>query len=338
MIRTDVALSRVKAKSQVRRRGSSLAATMVALAVVAAGCGGSSDSGSEATSGGEAPSDNTPGEMASNGSDGDVAAQLRSELPEPFKSNPTVRVQYSDYPPFIGVPSSGDSSQPEGFVAELFGEVADLLGLEPEWSVVNFNQFAPNLQSGRFDVMAAALFNTPERQAVVDLVDFMWDATGLVVQAGNPGGVQPKDYCGRAISSTAGTVYPTEELPAASDKCVQEGKEEIEILAVPSSPVALQLVNSGRADGSVNGAVVMAYAAQQSGGKLELAGEPYDKILQSWGLQKDSKLTPVIRDALQVLINDGTYDEILKKSGVDHLGITCSTINDDEARKSDLCE
>lgn len=333
MVRTHIVSNRLRNNNKLPRSGL-LASAVVALALVAAGCGNSGEDVGAATG------TTQPSETASNSTDGNEAAKLRSQLPEPYKSSGTIRVEYSDYPPFVGVPESGDSSKPEGFVAEIFNEVSDLLGLKPEWDVVNFNQFAPNLTTGRYDVMAAALYDTKERQEVVDLVDFMWDATGLVVQAGNPRGVKPNEYCGLSISSTAGTVFPTKELPAASKKCESEGKKPVNILAVPSSPVALQLVSSGRADGSVNGAVVMAYAAKQSNGKLELAGEPYNKILQAWGIQKDSKLTPVIRDALQVLINNGKYAEILEDWGihVDDLGVECSTINNDESRKSTLCQ
>jgi polar amino acid transport system substrate-binding protein len=72
---------------------------------------------------------------------------------------------------------------------------------------------------------------------------------------------------------------------------------------------------------------VAAYQAKQSGGQLEVVGEPYGSAPYGIALPKGSPLVEPMQDALKALIADGTYGKILAKYGIEAGAIAEPAIN-----------
>lgn len=67
-----------------------------------------------------------------------------------------------------------------GFDVDLAKQIAVEVGVEIEWKEIAFADLVPQLQSGGFDLVIAAMYITPARQEVVDMSQPYVD-TGLVI-------------------------------------------------------------------------------------------------------------------------------------------------------------
>ena len=90
---------------------------------------------------------------------------------------------------------------------------------------------------------------------------------------------------------------------------------------------ATNAVALGQADALSADSPVTLYAIQQTGDKLQPAGESFDVAPYGIAVGKDRDLTEAIQAAMQSLVDDGTYGEILDAWGVADGGIEEITIN-----------
>ena len=102
----------------------------------------------------------------------------------------------------------------------------------------------------------------------------------------------------------------TWELPAKSKACTDAGKPPIEIVKFDSQDAATNAVVLGQADAMSADSPVTFYAIKQSNGKLEEAGEIMDAAPYGWPVAKGSPLAQPLQQALQHLMDTGTYKQI----------------------------
>ncbi len=69
------------------------------------------------------------------------------------------------------------------------------------------------------------------------------------------------------------------------------------------------------------------YAVSKLKDKIEVAGDAFDVAPYGIAVDKGSPLAQAIQAALQSLVDDGTYTEILTKWGVDAGAVDSITIN-----------
>ncbi|WP_423920154.1 ABC transporter substrate-binding protein [Frigoribacterium sp. 2-23] len=216
---------------------------------------------------------------------------------------------------------------------ELLRAVGDVLGVEIEYQAIGFDAIIPSLQSGRVDMANAAMSITDERLAAVDFVSYFAGGTSLIVPTGNPLKIDLDSMCGRRIAVQQGTVYNDNYLPVFDQACVDAGEDPIEISVFPTQPDATLALTSGRADASMSDYGPLSYVADRSGGTLEVLQETYDP--STWGFafpQGSDELEAAVSAAVNVLIADGTYGEILEKWGVTSGAIDESEVfTDDKA-------
>lgn len=215
---------------------------------------------------------------------------------------------------------------------ELLLAVGDVLGVDVEHEDVGFDAMIPSLQSERVDMANGAMSVTDERLAVVDYVTYFSGGTSLIVPTGNPLGIDLDSMCGRRIAVQQGTVYADEYMPVFDDECTEAGEEPIEISVFPTQPDATLALTSGRADASMSDYGPLSYVAERSEGSLEVLQETYDPSTWGFTFPQGSDLTPAIAAAVNVLIDDGTYGEILSKWGVTSGAIEKSEILTNDAR------
>jgi len=199
---------------------------------------------------------------------------------------------------------------------ELLLAVGDVLGVEVEHEDVGFDAMIPSLQSERVDMANGAMSVTDERLAVVDYVTYFAGGTSLIVPTGNPLGIDLDSMCGRRIAVQQGTVYADNYMAVFDAECTEAGEEPIEISVFPTQPDATLALTSGRADASMSDYGPLSYIADRSDGALEVLQETYDPSTWGFTFPQGSDLSPAIAAAVNVLIEDGTYEEILSKWGV----------------------
>jgi len=246
-------------------------------------------------------------------------------LPEEIQQAGKLDVATSLYPPVDYYDEDGETLI--GFDAEIVEEIGTRLGVEINWNVIDFANVLPGIESKQYD-FATDLNDTAEREQVVDFVTEFQDGTSILVASGNPEGISDlSSLCGKTVVMTKGSV----QLPIAEKQAKEcTGGEELKTLTVPDDPDALLAVKSGRADAYLVNTLAGSYSAQQSSGgnDFEIVPGVYEKQYAGMIFPKEStQLRDAIQAALQSLIDDGTYGEIMEKYGVGENAIETSEIN-----------
>ena len=248
---------------------------------------------------------------------------IANTVPESIKSTGTLVVG-------VNVPyAPNEFKDPEGklvgFDVDLMNAIAGTLGLTPEYKEADFAKIIPSIQGGTFDVGMSSFTDSKEREEQVDFVTYFSAGTAWAQPAG--GDINPEDACGKKVAVQATTVQETDELPARSKKCVDEGKPAIEIIPFDSQDAATNAVVLGQADAMSADSPVTLYAIKQTNGKLEQAGETFDSAPYGWPVEKGSPLAQSLLQALQHLIDNGKYQEIAANWGLEEGMIDKPVIN-----------
>ena len=86
----------------------------------------------------------------------------------------------ADYPPFEWIDSNGNYV---GFDMDLMRVIAVIEGYEIEFRDISFDALIPALNTGKIDIIAAAMASTPERAKVVDFSNKYWSMDrGIMVK------------------------------------------------------------------------------------------------------------------------------------------------------------
>ncbi|RWZ64581.1 ABC transporter substrate-binding protein [Labedella populi] len=294
----------------------SVAAFVATAGVVAVLAGCASDTGgtgTEGSSGGAepAPVETIGSDFIAGTFDQEAADLLPADIAEAGVIHAAGGPGYA--PHFL---LADDGTTLTGNDIELLLAVGDVLGVTVEHEDVGFDAMIPSLQSERVDMANGAMSVTDERLAVVDYVTYFAGGTSLIVPTGNPLGIDLESMCGRRIAVQQGTVYADNYMPEFQSACEEAGEEPIDVSVFPTQPDATLALTSGRADASMSDYGPLTYVAERSSGALEVLEETYDPSTWGFTFPQGSDLTPAIAAAVNVLIEDGTYEEILSKWGV----------------------
>jgi polar amino acid transport system substrate-binding protein len=214
---------------------------------------------------------------------------------------------------------------PIGWEIDLIDAVAAKLGLETEYKSSQFDNIIPSIIGNKLDFGLSSFTDTVEREEKVDFINYYSAGIQWASQAGTE--VDPNNACGLKVAVQATTWQDTDEIPAKSDACVAAGKEPIEKLQFEAQDAAANAVVLGQADAFSADSPVTGYAIAQTDGKLQAAGETFEVAPYGLPIAKDSELTEALVSALEALIEDGTYGEILDEWGVADGGVDEITIN-----------
>jgi polar amino acid transport system substrate-binding protein len=218
-----------------------------------------------------------------------------------------------------------DAGDPVGWEVDLGDAVAAKLGVKMDYRPSGFDKIIPSITGESYDVGISSFTDNAEREQIVDFVNYY----NAGIQWAQPVGesVDPANACGLTVAVQATTYEETEELPAKSQACTDQGLEPIDILKFETQDEATNALALGRADAMSADSPITQYAVSKVDDKIELAGEAFDVAPYGIAVAKDSELTAAIQAALQSLVDDGTYTDILSKWGVDAGGIDEITLN-----------
>ncbi len=214
-----------------------------------------------------------------------------------------------------------------GFDVDLGNAIAQKLGLQGNWTAAQFDSIIVGVQSGKYNAGMSSFTINAEREKQVNMVSYFDAGTMWAVPTGNPGGVTVEDPCGKNIAVQKATVQ-AEEIEATDKKCQADGKAAINIQPYNLQSDATTAVVSGKSDAMLADSPVTAYAIQQSGGKLEQLGDIYGTAPYGVVVAKDqTEFADAISGAINELIADGTYQQILDNWGVGSGAISKSVVN-----------
>ena len=251
---------------------------------------------------------------------------LADLLPPEIAAAGELKVATSLYPPVTFYEEDGETLT--GFDYEITEEIGSRLGVDIDWNVIDFANIMPGIESGQYD-FATDLNDTAEREEVVDFVTEFRDGTSIMVPTGNPDSIAAlEDLCGRTVVVTSGSTQ-VDLANTQSTACTDGGGDAIDLLEVPDDPDAMLAMNSGRADAYLVNTLAGSYAANTSdNADVELIDGVYDQVFAGFVLPKDSTmLRDAVLAAMQSLIDDGTYAEVMSSYGLENNMIESSVVN-----------
>jgi len=308
-------------------RKATLAATIGAVAVLAAAC--SSNSSSPSTTGAPSTTATTVALPATVIPTQAANAAIAATVPAAIKSAGTISVAMdATYPPdeFI----APDGSTIVGMDADLATAISQVMGLKPKLVNVTFDDIIPGLQSSagatpKYGMGASSFTDTIARQKKVDFVDYFTAGEGYYVKAGSPLAFNGlTTLCGHTVSVESGT---TEETDAKSQSAKCTSGKKVTVLSFGNQSQANLAVSSGRADVGFADSQVAGYIVATSNGVFQNSGTAFEVAPYGLALPKGNGMTAPVQAAVNYLIGNGVYTQILTKWGVQSGAITSSVIN-----------
>lgn len=261
-----------------------------------------------------------------------IDAAAAALVPERFKDQ---GISIASDIPYAPMEMFDENNNVYGVDYDLAVAIGQKLGLKISFNDQDWDGIIPSLQSGLHDVIISGMNDTVERQETLVFVDYFKAGFAIIVKKGNPEGITTlTDLCGKTVAVIISTVQG-DLLRALEPQCIAAGKAPVDVMELPDDPAALSAIRAGKAVADVSDAPVAAYAAQTAGDGeyFELvkdAANPngYETVYTGIAvLKEDNDLALAIQAALQSLMDDGTYMQILKKYNVDSFAVPEATIN-----------
>ena len=134
------------------------------------------------------------------------------------------------------------------------------------------------------------------------------------------------DLCGVTVATTRGSremVFAEEHQP----KCAAAGKQPINALAFSDGDGAAEALMSKRADVYWLGSTAVSYFVGQSKGRTKVVGSYTDTSYIGVALPKGSDMVAPLQAAIQHLSDNGTYQKIVAKWGLESGAIKQAPVN-----------
>lgn len=297
---------------------SAAAAFVAALGLTACSGGGTGDS---------APAKDDPTALTTG-----VDKAAEAALPQSIRDAGLIRAAAGiPYPPFIML----EGEEQTGLDPDLAQALGEKLGLEIKLSHQAFETVIPSLQAKKFDIIMSGMNDTVERQGTLNFVEEIYAGFTIVVKAGNPEDIKGlQDLCGHpvAVQKASAQLDLLTELAAT---CEAEGKGDLTIQQLPTAQDPQTALKAGRVVAYPVDAPVAAYTVATAGdGKdFEMVEDPeypvgVNPVYTGIGtLKENTDLTEALRLALQSLIDDGVYQDILDKHNLGNFATEKAIVN-----------
>lgn len=303
------------------------AALAVSVSALLAGCGSSANTGANALAGSPSASAGYPTQdvVASVAVDAKLHRALLAA--DPGAANGlTLGTTYS--PGLTGLPHVGQDSAGRNIGADvdLRDAVAKLLGIT--WNVQNgtFDTIIPGVQNGRFAVGEDNFGVTAAREKTVDFATYLTDGQALLAPSDSTLGkvTDITRLCGLTVGTSAGTTFQT-ILTDNAAKCAAAGKKPYTVdYFSDDAAIWLGLAN-GRIDVYFGPTLSLEYDAAHVANVKFLSQVSSTAV--GFVTAKGSALAPLLAQAVNALIADGTYQRILRKWSITANGIAGSAVD-----------
>lgn len=300
------------------RRAPALLAAAAALSVLLTACGGGDEA---STAGSSASAAFTGFDVSSVQKDDEVAALLPAEVADDGVLTVGMDTSYAPAD-FL----AEDGTTPIGYDVDIAKALGAVLGVQVQIQSADFAGIIPAIGS-KYDIGVSSFTIRADREEQVNMISYFQAGEAYAVQAGNPKGVDGTDLCGLTVGVQTGTVED-DELTAVMEQCAADGKDAIEPLRYEAQSDVTTALVGGKADIMWADSPIIAYAVSQTGGKLEQLGEPFASAPQGIVVAKDDEaLTKAVQAAMQKLIDDGVYGDILAAWGNEAGAVTTAELN-----------
>nr|WP_306268437.1 ABC transporter substrate-binding protein [Pararhizobium sp. IMCC3301] len=238
-----------------------------------------------------------------------MAMECPENLPliEPGKLTMSIN---ATLPPIQYIDNNGELV---GLNRDMGDEIAKRMCLEPKYINVSFEVQIPGLASDRWDMINTGLFYTEDRTKIMHLIPVRVVALAMIAQGGNPLNLKsPEDLAGRVVGvEIAGA--EEKQLRALNDKQVANGMEPMDIRVFNNYGDAFLALSAGQVDAIFAADSTGAY--YQKRGQFTMAATGLLAGTATTMAVDEEATAQAIVDALNEMLEDGTYDRLMENSG-----------------------
>jgi polar amino acid transport system substrate-binding protein len=214
-----------------------------------------------------------------------------------------------------------------GWEIDILREATQALGLQLDLRPTTFDTLIPGLQAKRFDAAVGQMGITDAREKVLDMIGTLLANEEFAGLADTDIKVKTlEDICGVTVGTTRGS-REFAFAQAYNPKCEAAGKQPINMLVFNDGNGAVEALMSRRVDLFWLGSTAVSYFVAQSKGRTKVVGTYTDISYIGVGMPKDSDMAKALQAAIQHLIDDGTYQKIVQKWGLEAGAIKTVPIN-----------
>ena len=248
-----------------------------------------------------------------------VNEEVRALVPAAIRDRGyMVAVNSGSYPPYDIVIGPNEV---EGSSADLALAIGQIMGVEIRHQTVSgLAAMLAGFDAGRYDMSVGPIGDFPDRRTKIDFIDWVQEYVAFAVQKGNPRNIQKlDDVCGLNIAvMAAGSAERV--LKKKAEECEAAGKPTV-VQSFQDQNGAILAVRSKRADGFFSGQAPLTYFVSQAPDLLDLAAanlpNGFGDIYQGAIAPNDTDLRKAILASLEILVENGTYAQIMKKWGLE---------------------
>jgi len=262
---------------------------------------------------------------------GEKVAEIAAEVPAAIRERGTLRFGASaDASPPLGFYATDDKTR-IGSEIDLATLIADTLGLKPEFEEVSWENLFVGLDSSKFDGVLSNVTVTEERKEKYDFATYRLDNIAFEAKKGSGWKVKgPADVAGRTVSVASGT-NQEKILVDWSEENVEAGREPVEIKYFQKDTDYYLALQSGRIDAYLGPSPSANYHVASAGqseiiGTLSGGGDGVQGKIAAT-TKKGSGLVEAYGAAIDHIIQDGSYAEVLKRWGLTNEAVEKSEIN-----------
>ncbi|GGZ40512.1 ABC transporter substrate-binding protein [Streptomyces bluensis] len=312
-------------------RRTAAAALGLATALVLAACSNPDDGGTTevaATSGSKTKINISPDQ---NRVTTDKVDSIAAEVPEKIRKRGTLEIVDSSGSAAPLTFFATDNKTIIGVEPDIASLVADVLGLKLHINTVSWENIFVGLDSAKYDVGFSNITVTEERKEKYDFATYREDNLGFEAKKGSGLKITgPEDVAGKTVAVGSGT-NQEKLLIEWSKENEKAGRKPVNIKYYQNDSDTYLALQSGRIDLYLGPNPTAAYHAATTG-KTEVVGTYSGAGAALQGLiaattKKDSGLVKPLADALNHVIENGTYATVLKRWGLSDEAVTKSEIN-----------
>jgi polar amino acid transport system substrate-binding protein len=260
-------------------------------------------------------------------------APLYDQLPDAIKDAGAITMAGDTHPPYRTIEEDGSFT---GIDPDLQAALSEQLGVPFEIETASgLDAMLTGMLSGRYDGFNGPVRATPEREADFDAIVWMTTRTSYVYPADREEEFPDSEaVCGTRVAGVTGSVTET-QLQRLNEWCVEEDLPQAEFIGLEDTNATILALNSDRADlvGTTQASAIDLLAQQpdQYGYVMQTdeQGAGIDQLAMF--LPKDTGLTEPMFAAFQAIFEDGQYEDIMAKYGIEDAAVDEPTLNPNTA-------
>jgi polar amino acid transport system substrate-binding protein len=200
-----------------------------------------------------------------------------------------------------------------GVDIQLAQAIAATLDLRPIFVLEAFTALESGIRAGRFELGAAAISVHPGETLETDGVLYLMSGTSLARSVTSDATLS--DLCGRSVAALEGSAQLT-ALADQSGSCRSAGRARITVVAGETQEAVTRSVLVGEAEAMLGDSPAVQASVRSYAGELELVDGLADPAPLAMLAPPGNGFAEVVARALDGLIADGTYADILASGGL----------------------